>query len=130
MKLHTPSAVILLALIAGACGPAPESTIPLSLAPNAVPLLTQAGGGIGCAANLVEGDLVIDATAGTAIIDAGVRKPIRWPFGYTGRRRGAEVEVLDSAGNVVAVTGTRVSIGGGETVSGVWAACAGPITIE
>jgi hypothetical protein len=36
--------------------------------------------------------------------------PVMWPFGYTGRRVGAEVEVLDADGNVKATTGRVYSI--------------------
>ena len=110
--------------IAACSSPAVESVIPLQ--PGEVRLLTQGGGGIGCAANVIEGDLVAHDDAGTAIVEAGVTLPIRWPFGYTARRQGAEVEVLDEAENVVAVTGTRVSMGGGETTTGTWSACPGP----
>lgn len=116
-------------LATAGCGSAvPDaSPLPATLGPYAVVLLTASEGGVGCPANFVDGEVVFDATAGSAIIDhAGVRMPIRWPHGYTGRRQGAEVEILDEQGRVVARTGTPVRLGGGEAVPGTWFACPGP----
>ena len=102
---------------------------PASGAPGTVVLLTGRQGDIGCLLNVVEGELVADDTAGSAIIDGGVRTPIRWPYGFAGRRSGAEVEILDPTGNVVARTGTRIRLGGGAPVPGVWLACPDPQTL-
>jgi hypothetical protein len=49
----------------------------------------------------ITGVLVRDPNSGTSINNS----PIMWPVGFTGRRDGAEVEVLDAGGNVVATTG-------------------------
>jgi hypothetical protein len=124
-----------LVLATAGCGPSVSdaSRIPSSLAPDGVVLLTAAHipGAVGCPANFVDGELVFDAAAGSAIIDAaGVRTPIRWPYGYTGRRRDAEVEILDDTGAVVARSGTRIRTGGGEPVPGTWFACPGPRVIR
>jgi hypothetical protein len=79
-----------------------------------VPLLTGSGT---CYVNEAHGLLVVDLTYGTAIIDNMVRseipEPVAWPAGYTGRRVGSEVEVLNRQGNVVAVTGREVTLPGG-----------------
>jgi hypothetical protein len=126
-------ATVGLVLATASCGPSVSdpSPIPASLGPDGVVLLTAARpGAVGCPANFVDGELVFDAAAGSAIIDAaGVRTPIRWPYGYTGRRRDAEVEILDESGAVVARSGTRIRLGGGEPVPGTWFACPGPRTI-
>lgn len=50
------------------------------------------------------GDLIADPTSGTAYKDG---TPAMWLPGYTGRRVGSEVEVLDRDGKVVATTGKR-----------------------
>ncbi len=57
-----------------------------------------AGGAVGTA-----GPLVADPEFGTRFNG----KPAMWPLGYTGRRVGAEVAVLDASGRVVAMTGRR-----------------------
>jgi hypothetical protein len=60
--------------------------------------------GLGCYAggeHPVTAELVADAEHGTTF--GGL--PVVWPLGFTGRRAGSEVEVLDPAGNVRATTG-------------------------
>lgn len=44
--------------------------------------------------------------------DLAVRTPVMWPPGFTGRRVGSEVVVLDPIGNVVATTGQTYSMDG------------------
>ena len=66
----------------------------------------------GCYTLNFTGSLVVDPQYGTAIItdDVGAqghRNIAVWPDGYTARRAGAEVAVLDEKGQVVAVTGRR-----------------------
>ena len=103
--------------IAG-CGIAPASA-----SPDTVVLLTGREGDTGCLLDVIEGELVADPNAGSVIVDGGVRTPIRWPYGFAGRRSGAEVEILDPSGHVIARTGTRIRLGGGAPVPGVWLAC-------
>src|SRR5438034_1861126 len=50
-----------------------------------------------------EGLLAVDQKWGTSING----KPAVWPVGWTGRRVGLEVEVLDDTGKVRAITGRR-----------------------
>jgi hypothetical protein len=52
------------------------------------------------------GQLVAEGEYGTTFNG----KPVMWPVGYTGRRVGAEVEVLDPSGTVRATTGRLYSI--------------------
>jgi hypothetical protein len=77
---------------------------------------------------VVEGRLVPASTSGTAIQvessstgytvpgtglpPAESVVPVMWPGGYTGRRVGVEVQVLNEAGDVVATTGRRYRIDG------------------
>lgn len=51
-------------------------------------------------------DLIADSTFGTPT-DAATGKSFAWPKGFTTRRAGTEVEVLDAAGKVVLLTGQR-----------------------
>ena len=73
-----------------------------------------------CFAATGSGLLVVDPTYGTAIIgpDSMVAlgdEPVTvaWRPGFTARRIGSEVEVLDPWGNVVARTGQSYTIDGG-----------------
>jgi hypothetical protein len=51
-------------------------------------------------------DLIAEPTSG-APIDGATGKSFAWPKGFTARRSGSEVEVLDPAGNIVLMTGHR-----------------------
>jgi hypothetical protein len=72
---------------------------------------------------LREVPLVADPTYGTAIsVTNGndqVTTPVAWPRGFTGRRVGSEVEVLDPHGNVVATTGHNFTVSGGYASEGL-----------
>ncbi len=57
------------------------------------------------------GDLAFDAVTNSVTFDVGSRpKPVQWPPGYTGRRSGQAVEILDRDGRVLYRTGTRVTL--------------------
>ena len=43
--------------------------------------------------------------------------PVVWGSGFTGRRSGSEVQVVDRAGNLVAITGQAYLFNGGYVVS-------------
>jgi len=111
------SRLILLALTAvvGACGSVGSP----------VTIRTMGAGLGGCYLSGVEGDLVTDPTAGTAIVDGmgGHRTAVAWPTGWTGRSSGSEVEVLDRHSKVFARTGTRVSLSGGFNPAGDFEVC-------
>jgi hypothetical protein len=81
----------------------------------------------GCFAANTTGLLIVDPRAGTAIVeedmDKGLTDPVSWPTGFTGRTSGDQVEVLDTAGHVVARTGQRYELLGGYNVDGTWDAC-------
>jgi len=124
-----------LAVGLGACSPTPTPAPP-SARPTPTPiaassddfvqlLAAPAGQQFECLESLIVGELVVDPVSGTAIVEALRRWPVRWPPGYVARRVGAEIEVIGSAGFVVAVTGSRVTLDGGESPPGVWSTCAG-----
>lgn len=81
-----------------------------------VPLLTAPDDGmVGCYTSGTSGVLMADATYGTRIVEHDAAVPVMWPYGFTGRHSGYQVEVVDTSGHVVARTGTQVQIGGGYT---------------
>ncbi|HET9853170.1 MAG TPA: hypothetical protein VFP56_11795 [Candidatus Limnocylindrales bacterium] len=90
---------------------------------QSVPLLTGTGpfspDDHSCYLSYAVGMLVVDPNYGTAIIQEigdgspPFATPVMWWPGFSGRRVGAEIEVLDEAGTTVAVTGRRYKIGGG-----------------
>jgi hypothetical protein len=106
---------LLMVLLLAGCSMAPSD--PVSLL-TANPLA-----GPGCYAESDTGRLVADPKYGTAIVgdfnawaNGGIavhQVPVAWRPGFTGQRVGAQVEVLDSQGHVVAVTGQSYSIDGG-----------------
>jgi hypothetical protein len=121
--------VVFAAMIFAGCGTAaPTPTVERVPDVEFVRLLTAPGPPFPCPASLISGELVADTVAGTAIVSDDDRFPVRWPPGYVGRVLGKEIEVLDKNGVVVAVTGTRVELGGGMSESGVWLTCHGLIT--
>jgi hypothetical protein len=95
------------------------------------PLATSSPGRFlnGCPAARLDGLLVADARSGTAVEVGIERKPIIWPFGYSGHRTSSGVvEVRDLIGVVVARTGEDVALGGGEiTNDGRWSTCGPPL---
>jgi hypothetical protein len=80
-----------------------------------------------CFAADVSGLLVVDPTDGTAIVAnnhpsmvwlSDVPVTVAWPPGFTARRSGSEVEVLDPQGKVVATTGRSYQFLGGFVAAG------------
>lgn len=115
------AATLALALCLIGCGWLPSDGGP-------VQLLTGPPGFVpGCFTNSASGPLIVDPTYGTAIIDeimirvTGTRPPpipIAWRPGFTARRIGSEVEVLDPQGNAVAITGKSYTLAGGYVSAG------------
>jgi hypothetical protein len=82
------------------------------------------GGPDNCYLPAFEGELVSDPTAVTVFnAQYGLRMPVLWPAGWTGRTSGSEVEVLDPRGTVVARTGTSFYPSGGLDADGNWEMC-------
>jgi hypothetical protein len=114
---RTALALALLFTVA-ACGADPVPGEPVAL--------LSASGNPGCYAATTTGMLIVDPEAGTAIVSEDMGKTtvrVRWPEGYSGRRSGDQVEVLDRAGHVVARTGQRYELLGGYDPDDTWAAC-------
>ena len=89
-------ATVGLVLLLAGCSAALEATLG-----EQVPLLT---GALGCYAGGeggATGPLIAEPQYGTSWFG----KPVMWPSGYTARRAGTEVAVLDTHGNVKAMTG-------------------------
>jgi hypothetical protein len=81
---------------------------------------------VGCPAALIEGLLVANEATGLGLQgpDVGAVE-VLWPFGYRGQT-GPPVALIDDQGQVVAVVGQRISIGGGAVgPHGEWLACGG-----
>jgi hypothetical protein len=81
-----------------------------------------------CHTSFTVGTLVPDAKMGTAIVQdadqGGGTIPIRWPAGFTGRRVGGVIEVLNNDGAVIARTGEHDKFLGGYGEDG-WRGCDG-----
>lgn len=76
-----------------------------------------------CFVDVRPGVLVADPNFGTASrVEGGGELPVMWPHGFTARRAGSEVEVLDAEGNVHATTGTFYNLTGAR-YQGAWLAC-------
>lgn len=110
-----------LALVLAVAGCGPGEPVELAVSES----------GQGCFLASTTGRLIADPDAGTAIIQEDMGQatvPVAWPAGYTGRRSGSEVEVLDGDGRVVARTGERLMLlgGYGDLAGGgaAWIACA------
>jgi hypothetical protein len=71
-----------------------------------------------------ESELILDPRSGLAW-SAGPDdiRPVIWPRGFTARRIGSEVEVLDRDGEVVATTGRKVEVTYTKMESGLVFAC-------
>ena len=110
MKL-LPMATIVMALSLLGCG---SEVLPWDRAPlltsSSEQLDSDGNVVIGCVLMGVMARLVVDPNTGTALEGVGERYPIRWPKGFSGRRAGSELEVLDTKGEVVATTGRSYEI--------------------
>jgi hypothetical protein len=106
-------AVAMLALALGVLGCAPAALL------TGVPPGFPTDGEPACFTNSAHGRLVADPTYGTAVVDTDgnpantVAVPVMWRPGFSARRAGGEIEVMDPAGNVVATTGRVYRIDGG-----------------
>jgi hypothetical protein len=116
-RLSLIAAVILAAL--GACS-----------SPDAVTLATSRAGAFvsGCPAARIDGVLLIDEGAGTAIVAGEDLYGVIWPSGFSGHRSAGVIEVLDEDGHVVARTGESVALSGGMiTGDRRWSTCGPPL---
>jgi hypothetical protein len=76
-----------------------------------------------CHLNWIDGTLVPHAEAGVAIVENGGRTlPVLWPEGFTAQRVGDVVEVFNQDGELLAQTGRRYRLAGGNDEAG-WRGC-------
>jgi hypothetical protein len=115
------AATLVVALVLVGCGTLLPEPVHLLTPPPADGMIGSSVlitfGPDGCVSNPYAGELVVDATYGTAFIATGggdaTPLPVVWRSGFTGRRSGSEVQVVDPQGNVVAVTGHVYVFNGG-----------------
>jgi hypothetical protein len=70
-----------------------------------------------CSADGLVAVLLVDPRYGTTMAGAyGQRYPVMWRPGFTGRRVGSEVVVVDPGGNLVAITGQSYRMSGNALV--------------
>lgn len=119
MTKQLATVVVALALCLAGCGLMPHS--------DQVQLITAPASHTGCFVADQYGLLVVDPTDGTALTGTGHPNmrlgsdglsTVAWPHGFTARRSGSEVEVLDPQGNVVATTGRSYHFLGGFVQAG------------
>ena len=107
------AATLVIGLLVTGCGLLREP-VPT---PEPVQLLTSDPQQRGCYSLQIDVPLSVDPTYGTGSGQQIVRgdwvQVVAWRAGFTGRRIGSEVEVLDPQGNVVATTGHTYSLQGG-----------------
>lgn len=118
MTKQLATVVVALALCLVGCGLLPPHGDPVQILTAPRPV---------CFAADAAGLLVVDPTDGTAIIGDGhpnmlvggdVPVTVAWPPGFTARRSGSEVEVLDPQGTVVATTGQSYRFNAGGVSAG------------
>jgi hypothetical protein len=92
----------------------------------------------GCFTFAISGELIADPTYGTVMRDTATYDetvtqvtrpptvPVAWRTGFTARRLGSEVEVVDPQGTVVATTGRRYLLPGGYISAGGSSGIDGP----
>jgi hypothetical protein len=115
------TAALALALILAGCASTPAPSLP----PGAVYLLTwspASSDATGCYTLPHQGGTSVDPTYGTELtvtssVLASGTYVLAWPQGYTARRVGDEVQVLDDSGKVRAVTGQAIDTGRGSAGS-------------
>ena len=127
MAKQLATIIVALALCLIGCGWLPGHGDPVQL------LTRSPDGGSGCFAATGSGLLVVDSTYGTAIVANNLESmvsltdvpvAVAWRPGFTARRSGSEVEVLDPQGNAVAITGRNYRFWGGYVDAGnVFWAC-------
>jgi hypothetical protein len=76
-----------------------------------------------CGAAVIEGTLLPETVSGVALHEPnGKIRVVVWPHGYA-LRTDVQPAVVDANGDVAAVLGEPVALGGGEQADGKWWAC-------
>jgi hypothetical protein len=107
--MRRASATLALALCLLGCGSVVLPGEPVQLLTGAMPFDEDECSGNGDAVS----QLLVDPEYGTTLAGyPDTRAPVMWPPGFTGRRVGSEVVVVDPNGNAVATTGHSYRISG------------------
>jgi hypothetical protein len=102
-RLFTTFAV---ALCLAGCGTTVPSGEPVALLTGAMPFDEEE-----CSNRDLAAQLLVDPKYGTTLAGyPDIRTPVMWRPGFTGRRAGSEVVVVDSNGQVIATTGESYRI--------------------
>ena len=122
--------LVVLALLAASCSSAGASQTP-DAAVVAIRTLAPPGPNDICLLARGGGTLVVDPVSGLGVADTnGHVTHVYWPFGYSARRDGENIALLDREGRVVAHLGDVIGMTGGYGPDDDWAACQSqPITI-
>jgi len=99
---------ILVALLATAC---PNNSTNIS---TPAPFFPVQRGGLDQMTALAEGKLVLDNGYLRLKGFFGEGESLVWPYGFSLRTEGKEIQVIDSDGQLVARVGERIKVGGGE----------------
>jgi hypothetical protein len=110
------------AVACGGGGPVPTAT------PLSITLLTAEQPETACDDALATGALAPDPRSGLGLRGAdGQRTSVMWPFGYSAIYQDDLIQLVDPDGEVVAVEGEVVQMGGGFGLEGLFYACAGSV---
>ena len=124
MQRTSRLALISIALFFVACGGGPSPTA----TPLTVTLLTQAQPVDACDDALATGTLVPNLQSGLGLQSPdGQLTPVMWPFGYSALYADDVLQLVEESGNVVAVEGNVISMGGGFGAGNLFHACPGSI---
>ncbi len=128
---------VIVLLAASGCATTPSPSASTAAGPSLIAVPTQepqapAATPLACMSALLDGTLVVDERWGIAVrgSSGGPIQKVIWPNGFAARSDGDRLALLDAGGHVVAHTGDRVQIGGGEGGSDdAWFACDGTIIV-
>jgi hypothetical protein len=119
MAMRRVLVVWLAALLVAGCGSFGLS-VPLRTATGPGPLPEGS-----CYLSYGGGDFIEHPTYGVAVANENGIYELEWPIGFTARRSGGNIEVLDTKGTVVAVTGRKIRIDGSS-----WGPPPGPVRVD
>lgn len=122
-RMKRVAATLVVALVLVGCGTLFPEPVLVTGIPAEQTLMMGGNNHGGCLWLRATGLLVADPKYGTAVVTDDWASetrptpptpiPVVWPRGFSARRSGSEVQVLDPRGNVVAVTGNTYRIDGG-----------------
>lgn len=134
MRVATVAAAVIVVLMGSGCANEQSAVTPS----RGIALPTQSELPVGetppaCAAALIRGRLVADERWGIALVeeDSELLRQVIWPPGFYARVDGPNLALLSDSDEVVASTGDRVEIGGGEAgPDGAWRVCGSDVVVN